>query len=130
MWPAVVSLITEGFKSFMQHRQAKAQAKHERDLRIIDSEDAHDALVSQGWKDEYLTILFTAPIIVIFWGAFFNDPEKIKAAADGINAVGTLPEWYQMILGTIVLGSFSLRGYHAWKKYKRQGLKADKGEEE
>jgi len=125
MWPAIAGFIAEGFKTWVASRGVIKQAELQKKLADIQADVKHDEGVGAGWKDEYLTILLTSPILVTFWGAFFNQPHLIENARVGIDAVGSMPEWYQVILGTIVLGSFSIRGFQTWKRYKLKDKRVD-----
>ena len=56
-----------------------------------------------SWKDEYLTLVFTAPFI----GSFI--PEVQDQVSKGWGYVSNAPEWYQMALIGIIAASFGLR---------------------
>ena len=56
-----------------------------------------------SWKDEWLTILFSIPLIL----AFVPGMEEI--VANGFRQLQELPEWYQYSLGVIVAASFGVR---------------------
>tara|TARA_R110000744_G_scaffold35058_7_gene81454 strand:- start:117 stop:506 length:390 start_codon:yes stop_codon:yes gene_type:complete len=57
-----------------------------------------------SWKDEYLVILFSIPLILSFTGEWGR-----TAVADGFDALSNMPEWYQYTLGVIVASSFAVR---------------------
>ena len=67
-----------------------------------------ERIMAQGtqnsWKDEYLVLLFSLPLILCFTGEWGR-----KAVADGFAALETMPEWYQYTLGVIVASSFAVR---------------------
>ena len=56
-----------------------------------------------SWKDEWLTILFSIPLIL----AFVPGMEEI--VANGFRQLQEMPEWYQSSLGVIVAASFGVR---------------------
>lgn len=56
-----------------------------------------------SWKDEWLTILFSIPLIL----AFVPGMEEI--VANGFRQLQEMPEWYQYSLGVIVAASFGVR---------------------
>lgn len=58
---------------------------------------------SSSWKDEWLTILFSIPLIL----AFIPGMEEI--VANGFAQLDKMPEWYQYSLGVIVAASFGVR---------------------
>ena len=56
-----------------------------------------------SWKDEWLTILFSIPLIL----AFILGMEEV--VANGFQQLEQMPEWYQYSLGVIVAASFGVR---------------------
>ena len=64
-----------------------------------------------SWKDEWLTILFSIPLILAFV------PGMEEVVANGFANLQAMPEWYQYTLGVIVASSFAVRS--ATKFFKR-----------
>ena len=58
-----------------------------------------------SWKDEYLVLLFSIPLILAFLPFEWAD----KAVANGFAALATMPDWYSYTLGVIVASSFAVR---------------------
>ena len=56
-----------------------------------------------SWKDEWLTILFSIPLILAFV------PGMEEVVANGFARLNEMPEWYQYSLGVIVAASFGVR---------------------
>ena len=56
-----------------------------------------------SWKDEWLTILFSIPLILAFI------PGMEEVVANGFQQLEQRPEWYQYSLGVIVAASFGVR---------------------
>ena len=67
-----------------------------------------ERIMAQGtqnsWKDEYLVLLFSLPLILCFTGEWGR-----SAVADGFAALEAMPDWYQYTLGVIVASSFAVR---------------------
>jgi hypothetical protein len=72
------------------------------------SEADWERLMAQGtmnsWKDEYLVLLFSIPLILCFTGDWGR-----TTVAEGFAALEQMPEWYQYTLGVIVASSFAVR---------------------
>jgi hypothetical protein len=72
------------------------------------SEAEWERIMAQGtmnsWKDEYLVLLFSVPLILCFTGEWGR-----TAVAEGFAALEAMPEWYQYTLGVIVASSFAVR---------------------
>ena len=56
-----------------------------------------------SWKDEWLTIVFSVPLILVFI------PDMVPHIQRGFDALATLPIWYHEILMVIVLASFGVK---------------------
>ena len=66
--------------------------------------DITQAKASEGsWRDEWLTVVFTLPLILLLFG----EEERVN---NFFLALRMCPEWYQYMLGTIVAASFGFRG--------------------
>tara|TARA_R110000824_G_scaffold151776_5_gene322805 strand:+ start:126 stop:509 length:384 start_codon:yes stop_codon:yes gene_type:complete len=57
-----------------------------------------------SWKDEWLTILFSVPLVLAFCGEWGR-----QVVTDGFNALEAMPEYYRYTLGIIVSASFGTR---------------------
>ena len=57
-----------------------------------------------SWKDEWITLLFSIPLILAFCGDWGND-----IVQRGFIALETMPTWYQYSLGGIVSASIGMR---------------------
>lgn len=56
-----------------------------------------------SWKDEWLTIIFSIPLVMCFI------PGMEEIVQNGFARLNELPEWYQYTLGVIVAASFGVR---------------------
>ena len=77
--------------------QKKATGEIDWDLKMADA-SAH------SWKDEWLTILFSIPLILSFCGDWGSE-----IVTNGFAALESMPDYYQYTLGTIVAASFGTR---------------------
>ena len=86
---------------------AKAEAEAEVYKHTALQEGNWDKIMAQGsqqsLKDEWLTILFSIPLIL----AFIPGAEGI--VQNGFEQLETMPTWYQYSLGVIVAASFGVR---------------------
>ena len=86
---------------------AKAEAEAEVYKQTSLQEGNWDKIMAQGsqqsLKDEWLTILFSIPLILAFI------PVAEGVVARGFEQLESMPEWYQYSLGVIVAASFGVR---------------------
>jgi len=87
---------------------AKAEAEAEIMKVAATSEASWEKVMAQGsvnsWKDEWLTVLFSIPLILAFCGDWGRE-----IVANGFAALEAMPEYYQYTLGVIVSASFAVR---------------------
>jgi hypothetical protein len=57
-----------------------------------------------SWKDEWITLLFSIPLILAFCGDWGN--QIVQA---GFTSLEAMPTWYQYSLGGIVSASIGMR---------------------
>ena len=84
--------------------EAKAKIMLSKETSIADLERIMAQGSQNSWKDEWLTILFSIPLVLVFLG----DTGR-QVVADGFAALETMPDWYQYTLGVIVAASFGVR---------------------
>ena len=77
-----------------------SQATSEADWEKIMAEGSRDS-----WKDEWLTILFSVPLVLAFCGEWGR-----VIVTDGFTALNNMPDYYRYTLGAIVSASFGIRG--------------------
>ena len=85
-------------------QKAEAQIRMKEATGEIDWELAAIRATQSSWKDEWLTIIFTIPLILSFCGDWGR-----QIVTDGFIALQNMPDWYQISLGAIVAASFGIR---------------------
>ena len=83
--------------------EAKATALKTAAQSTADWERIMAEASKNSWKDEWLTIVFSIPLILVFI------PSMVEHIQSGFTALATLPTWYHEILMVIVLASFGVK---------------------
>lgn len=83
--------------------QAKASVIKTAAKSTADWERVMAEATKNSWKDEWLTLVFSIPLILCFI------PSMVPHIQQGFNALNTLPSWYHEILLVIVLASFGVK---------------------
>ena len=108
--PALAPVLTKIVGSLFPDPTEKAKAEAEAKVMVsaATSTAEWEKIMAQGsqnsWKDEWLTILFSIPLILAFAGDFGR-----TMVAQGFAALEVMPTWYQYTLGVIVSASFGVR---------------------
>lgn len=98
--------ITIDAKARIEIARAEAEIAHL--SKSIDAEVNWDreaaSQMRHSWKDEYLTILLSLPMIVAFFGEWGR-----VTVSNGFAAIDTAPEWYKVAFLVVIAASFGMR---------------------
>ena len=111
----LLGVASDAIGGYVETRKAKAEqkltaikAETEIKKKQIAGEIDWDVEAIKGskdsWKDEYLTILFSIPLLLCFL------PFTVEYVERGFAALAMTPDWYKYTLGVIVSASFGIRG--------------------
>ncbi len=117
----LIRLITDLGGSYLegQVEKTKAKAKAEAQVMVQSSKSIADwetlqaRNAGQSWKDEYLVILFSIPLILAFV------PSTVPFVMEGFAALEQMPDWYKYSLSVIVGASFGVRSVIGIMKNKK-----------
>jgi len=111
-----LSVIGQIATTFLEGRVAKQKgenqiklAEAEAKAKILSSESDWERIMANNqagsWKDEYLLIIYTIPILLAFCGDWGRE-----IVANGFNALEQMPTFYSASLGAMIASSFAIRG--------------------
>lgn len=104
----VLGLIAKPIVSWFKHKQDMQKARQDAELKWA-SEMAKAS--GKSWKDEYLTLVWTLPIVLGMFG--YTEPLE-----NLLIILKQIPEWYTYLLLVITLASFGLSITGRWKEIK------------
>ncbi len=115
----VVSPITN---HFTKKNDNKTKVKLEQIDRLKNSDDAlaeWETIQAEGgnnsWKDEWITLIITLPIPVIFvsviLSVFLDDPMIAEAAKAGVSAIKELVPNYDELLYIVCLAAIGIKAF-------------------
>ena len=93
------------------HAEKKARGEIEYKAKVIESND-------QGYKDEFVLILVSLPILVLVYSIFTDDAEIRDRLDMFFEYFKNLPYWYQAIFIGIVSAIYGLKGADIMRKPK------------
>ena len=70
----------------------------------------------QSWKDEFVLLLVSAPVLLLIWSVFSDDPE-IKEKIDlFFEYFKNMPMWFQILFISVVGAVYGIKGTEIMKK--------------
>ena len=97
----------------MVHAQKMANGEIEYQQVVRKSQD-------NGWKDEFVLILISLPILLLIWSVFSDDP-MIKEKIDIFFVqFAALPMWYQMLFVGVGGSIYGLKGVDIFKNNQKK----------
>ena len=91
------------------HSEKMANGELEYKAKIIESND-------NGWKDEFVLILVSLPILILVWSIFSDDPEIRTKLDMFFEYFKNLPYWYQAIFIGVISAIYGLKGADIMRK--------------
>lgn len=98
----VISTAVDCFKQRQEIKRLEATAQRNHMYRMAQGEIEYQAQVradnQNGWKDEFVLVIVSLPILVLAYAVFFGDAmmkEKLDIFFQYFNG---LPQWYQWLL--------------------------------
>ena len=131
MWFGLAKMALQtGAKVYANRQRAKvamsdAQVLHaERQARGEESYQGKLLVARQNdYKDEFVLVILSAPIIVLAWGVFSDDPAMMEKIELFFHHFGQLPIWFQTLWITVVASIFGIKGTQV---FRNGGPKAKK----
>ena len=93
----------------MRHAEKMSSGELEYKAKVIESND-------QGYKDEFVLILISIPIILLGWSVFSDDPTIRDRIDLFFEYFKNLPYWYQAIFIGVVSAIYGLKGADIMRK--------------
>jgi uncharacterized ion transporter superfamily protein YfcC len=70
----------------------------------------------QSWKDEFVLLLVSAPVLLLIWSVFSDDPD-IKSKIDlFFEYFGNMPTWFQILFISVVGAVYGIKGTEIMKR--------------
>jgi hypothetical protein len=93
----------------MRHAEQMAKGEIEYKAKVIESND-------NGYKDEFVLILVSIPILLLGYSVFSDDPEIRNKLDTFFEYFSNLPYWYQAIFIGVVSAIYGLKGADIMRK--------------
>ena len=101
-------------KEFIKGKADEKKAIQQRKITAIQNDANWEANMADAskssWKDEWFSIILSAPLIAVAYSVAMDDQAVIVRMDEAFTALNSLPEWYQYLLFIAVSASFGVKG--------------------
>lgn len=119
MASGLVSPITNHFTKKNENKTKVKQQQIQRLMNSDDKEAEWEAIQAESgnnsWKDEYITVIISFPVPVIFIAVFFSvvfgDPIYAQGAKAGVDAIKELLPNYEDLLMAVCLAAIGIKAF-------------------
>ena len=123
MWFSLARMALKTGSHIYQNRQKTKAAMSDAALlhaeRMARGEESYQGKLLEArqndLKDEIVLIIISAPIIVLAWGVFSDDPAMMQKIELFFHHFGSLPIWFQTLWITVVASIFGIKGTQVFR---------------
>ena len=123
MWFGLARLALKTGSHIYQNRQRTKAAISDAALlhaeRMARGEESYQGKLLEArqndLKDEIVLIIISAPIVVLAWGIFSDDPTMMDKIDLFFHHFGSLPLWFQTLWITVVASIFGIKGTQVFR---------------
>ena len=110
---------THIYKKRQETKMAMADAQHMHAVRMSKGEETYQGKLLEArqndYKDEFVLLIISAPIIVLAWGVFSDDAQMMQKVELFFHHFGSLPIWFQTLWITVVASIFGIKGTQVFR---------------
>ena len=125
-WFSLAKIALQAGSKIYTNRQKTKMAMSDAQLmhaeKMAKGEEAYQGKLLEArqndYKDEFVLIILSAPIIVLAWAVFSDDPAMMEKIELFFHHFGNLPVWFQTLWITVVASIFGIKGTQIFKGKK------------
>ena len=114
---------THIFKKRQETKMAMADAQHMHAKRMADGQAEYQGKLLEArqsdWKDEFVLVVLTLPILVIAYGVFSEDPNAASKIKEFFEQFQQLPSWFTNLWILVVASIYGIKGTQIFKNNKK-----------
>ena len=123
MWLGAIKLALNAGTHIYKKKQetkmmmANAQAKHAEKMAAGEIEYSGKLLESRNsdWKDEFVLIILTLPILILSYSVWSSDPEIMVKVDMFFEKFANLPSWFTNLWILVVASIYGIKGTQIFK---------------
>ena len=118
MWLSAIKLAVSTGSKLYANRQKTKQAMSDARLmhaeRMARGEEAYQGKLLEArqndWKDEFVLVILSAPVIVLIWAVVSDDPTAMQKVELFFQYFSQLPTWFTNLWILVVASIFGIKG--------------------
>ena len=123
MWLSAIKLAlnagTHIYKKKQETKMAMADAQHMAATKMARGETEYQGKLLEArqsdWKDEFVLVVLTLPILVIALGVFSDDPGASAKIKEFFDQFQQLPSWFTNLWILVVASIYGIKGTQIFK---------------
>lgn len=123
MWLSAIKLAMNAGSHIYKKKQetkmmmANAQAKHAEKMAAGEIEYSGKLLEARqsDWKDEFVLIILTLPILILSYSVWSSDPEIMVKVDMFFEKFANLPSWFTNLWILVVASIYGIKGTQIFK---------------
>jgi uncharacterized ion transporter superfamily protein YfcC len=127
MWLSAAKIAIQAGSHIFRKRQetkmlmADAQMRHAQKMASGEAEYQGKLLEARqsDWKDEFVLVILTIPILVLAWAVLSDDPEAMEKVKLFFEYFSTLPSWFTNLWILVVASIFGIKGTQIFRGGKK-----------
>jgi uncharacterized ion transporter superfamily protein YfcC len=126
MWFSAVKLAvsagTHIFKKRQETKMAMSDARLMHAQKMASGEESYQGKLLEArqndYKDEFVLVILSAPIVILAWGVFSDDPETLEKINVFFEHFAALPTWFTSLWVLVCASIFGIKGTQIWRNNK------------
>ena len=111
------------FKKRQETKMMMADAQHHHAAKMAKGEIDYQGKLLEArqsdWKDEFVLVVLTLPILVIAYGVFSEDPEAAAKIKEFFEQFQQLPSWFTNLWILVVASIYGIKGTQIFRNGKK-----------
>jgi uncharacterized ion transporter superfamily protein YfcC len=114
---------THIYKKKQETKMAMADAQHMHAAKMAKGETEYQGKLLEArqsdWKDEFVLVVLTLPILVIAYGVFSDDPSASAKIKEFFEQFQQLPSWFTNLWILVVASIYGIKGTQIFRNGKK-----------
>jgi len=127
MWLSAIKLAlnagTHIYKKKQETKMAMADAQHMAATKMARGETEYQGKLLEArqsdWKDEFVLVVLTLPILVIAYGVISEDPNAAAKIKEFFEQFQQLPSWFTNLWILVVASIYGIKGTQIFRGGKK-----------